>query len=412
MTQAILRRHAKTRTCVGKGCKNPCYGQEQLCDDCHKKRLICQYPGCNKPHGGNPHTTKYCPQCRSKVRRKPRSTFNPEWTPAEDKLIRDIYGKHHGKEAGRLLREAFPLRPRWSINRRAQVLGAATIRKKEPRWTPEEDAILREHSWMSPERIQIKLREKGYKRSVTGVSIRMNRTRVRQHIDGLTAQGLAKLLNIDVHAVLRWIKDGLLKAERFGTSGDNHDHHYITTEAVRAFFVANVEKIELSKLERVGSKMWFLEVLTGGQISEHGDPAPVAAAPAAAGGDARTFPLYGERVTLAALSDITGRTMAELLRRIDEQGMSVEAAAFGPDAPEEAAVDHPLALEVGAQLRALMRTRRAGPASMVRWTGLPAPLVARLQKGSVPVLLPALLTCVEKLAGEVEITIRPKSAVG
>jgi len=55
---------------------------------------------------------------------------------------------------------------------------------------------------MSPARVQMKLRDKGFVRSLTGVSIRMNRQRIRKHIDGLTAHGLSKLLDVDVHAVV------------------------------------------------------------------------------------------------------------------------------------------------------------------------------------------------------------------
>ena len=412
MSRTLLRSMAKPRRCVGKGCKNTCYGQEQLCEDCHAKRKLCQYPKCGKPHGGPPATTRYCPPHRAVVRRKPRGKNNPPWTEQDDALIRDYYTKYNAREIGPALRKAFPGRPRWAINRHAQEIGAATVRKKEPRWSPEEDAILRDNAWMSPARVQMKLRDKGFVRSLTGVSIRMNRQRIRKHIDGLTAHGLSKLLDVDVHAVLRWIKDGQLRAERFGTSGDNHDHHHVTTDAVRDFLIAHPEKIELSKIERVGSKMWFLELITHGRISEHGEPVPQELAPApgtAAPAPPRTVPLYGERVTLSALADICGRSVGELVRRIDGEGMSVVEAAFGADAIEEKAAPSAASVQAGVQLRALMKAHRAGPTTLGRWTGLSATFIERMQQGQVPVVLPAFAACAEKLRGEVTVTVAPRS---
>lgn len=388
-------------------CPNIIFGSAQKCEECHAKALACQK--CGRPHLGQPGTTKLCAECRRGKKGKPRGPANPAWTPEEDAQIREAYATHNAHTIGPRLRELFPTRPKWSLTRRAQVLGAATVRRKEPPWSEEEQKLLEEVSWMSPERIGTKFRERGFQRTTTAIAIRMNRHRLRKGIDSYTAQGLARMLDVDIHKVSKWIDEGWLQADRRKETGGNHDRHHITTAAIQAFLVAHPEQYELSKLERAGSKMWFLELITGGRISEHGEPVPAVAPTATPDTPARTFPLYGERVTLAALADICGRPMAELLRRIDEQGMSVESAAFGPEAPEETAADHPLAREVGEQLRVLMRANRAGVASMVRWTGLPAAFVERLTTGRAPVLLPALVTCVEKLAGEVEIRIRKKT---
>ena len=413
--------------CLGKACKVQLYGQARYCPACQVKRTLCQETGCGKPHGGIVGQTRYCPPCRSKRRTKPHKPYNPRWTPEEDAIIRDVYAKHHAREAGALLRARVPTRPNWSVKRRAQVLGACTVRKKEPHWTGPEDAILREFAWMCPERLLHKLKEKGFRRTVTGVAIRMKRLRTRELIDGMTATGLAEMLNIDGHAVARWIEEGKLKAARSGTTGDHHDRWYIATEDIRTFLLANVEIIELSKLERVGSKMWFLELITGGRIAEHEEAAPVplpgasappaTAAPVAAGSltsPDRTVALYGERVTLSALAEISSRSVATLLHRIDGLGLGVEDAAFGEEtsgaatAPFSRAPVTPLGTAIGAGLAALMKKHRAKAEHVATWTAFPAPVIVAMLAGSLPMISPALLAAVETLDGEVTVTITPK----
>lgn len=385
------------RKCHGKGCEAIVYGGAQLCDTCQAAKLLCR--NCGNPHGGLPATTKLCAICRRGKKGKPRGPRNPPWTEAEDALIRDLYAKHNAHEVGPALRAAFASRPSWSVKRRACVIGAATVRRKEPPWSPEERAALQELSWMTPERISVKFKERGYHRTLTAISVQVNRSRTRQQIDGHTAQSLARMLDVDGHKVLLWIEQGMLAAERCGTTGDHHDRHHITTEAIRTFLLAHPEQYELSRLERAGSKLWFLELVTHGRISEMGAPVASEAVTAAE----RTFPLYGERVTLAALSDISGRAATDLLSRIDGLGMSVEGAAFG-EAPAEEPVTSTLGLEVAKQLRALTKAKRLGPVALAK-LGLPKALVARVMSGTLPIAPPALLTIARMLGAEVRVTV-------
>lgn len=410
-----------TRTGSGHPCARGCgarlSGGAQVCTACRSASLLCQAPGCGKPHGGPP-TTKLCPQCRAQARTKPRSTYNPPWTPEEDAALRAAYVKHNAREVGKAVRALFPTRPGWSITRRAQVLGAATIRTKEPRWTPEEDALLREYAWMVPERVAMKLREAGHSRSITAISIRLNRFKLREAIDGYSAQGLARMLDVDSHAVLRWIAEGKLGSERAGTTGDNHDKHHITTAAVRTFLLAHPEHVELGKLERVGSKRWYLALVTGGQISEDGDACPTGGTaapplPSAQGQSAaeRTVALYGERLTLTALATICGRDVPVLLHRIDGLGMSVQDAAFGQDPagePDQVASPRPVDVAAGKALRALMRRHRAKPVDVAGWTGVPVGVVERMLAGTWPMVAGGLLAAVAQLDGDVEVVVRPK----
>ncbi len=316
-----VMRTIATRSCVRVGCKNQCLGQQQVCSDCRAKDLLCQNPKCGKPHGGPP-TTKLCPQCRAKSRGRKRSAANPTWTPEEDAKLREIYSTFKNNELGKKAREAFPGRPQWSIKRRASAIGAATIRRKEPAWALEEDTLLREIGWMTPDRICLRFKESGFSRTMTAIAVRLKRFRVREQIDSMNANGLAELLGVDIHAVLRWIADGSLRAERSGTRGDNHDVWHMSNADVRAFLLSHPHLYTLTNLERAGSKLWFMEliVLQSANDGGHGG----------ASGE-RLFCLAGERVPLSTLADLSGRPGATILHRIDMLGMSVEEATFGGD---------------------------------------------------------------------------------
>lgn len=397
-------------------CREPVFRQAQVCKACRQKEGLCRK--CDEPHGGSP-TTKLCPPCRAKSRTKKRK--NPVWTPVCDAKIRAAYAEYNAHEVIPHLMKVFPKHARWSITRRAQAIGAATVRTKEPRWSEAEDAILQEHAWMSAERIGIKLREGGFSRTVTSIHIRKRRYRLREKIDGMTLNALAEFLDVDIHKAITWQKKGWLKAERYGTSGDNHDHWHVTTEAIRSFFFEHYEQIDLTKLERAGSKVWFLELITFGRMGpnnvpsqgETGSGATAAPTPAAAAGSevVRRVPLYGERVTLSALADICGKSEVDLLHRIDGLGMSVHEAAFGEDgasAGEEAGPMSPLTRDLLVQLRALMKKHRAKPAHLAEWTGLPTGVVEGILSGTTTLVSPALCKIVEKLAGEIRVTIDSK----
>jgi len=282
------------------------------------------------------------------------------------------------------------------------MLGAATVRTKEPPWSAEEDKLLAEIGWMLPERIVVVFRERGFKRTLTAIAVRRKRLRLRTTIDGLTAQGLAGMLGIDIKTVTRWIKADELEAERAGVSRDNHDYFHITTAQLRAFFLRFPERIVLSKLERVGSKMWFLEIITGGQITEHGP----ALASGAGHAPERTVPLYGEQVTLSALAEISGRTVGALVARLDKEGRSVEDAAFGPEDADPSAPSLPA---LAAGLRKIMARHRARPAHVANWTGLPLALVEHCLAGSVPIQAVAMQRVIATLDAEVRVVVVPKN---
>lgn len=397
-----LRKGGKGRECNRKGCTTLLYGQQQVCDGCRHGDSLCKVKGCGKPHGGSP-TTKLCPQCRSKSRGRKRGASNPAWTPEDDAKIREIYSKYNNREIGKMARVAFPGRPQWSVKRRATVIGAATVRKKEPPWTPEEVAYLQEIGWMVPERIALLFRRRGFHRTVTAIAIHMKRMRVREGIDGMTATGLADMLGVDNHRVVRWIEEGTLAAERAGTTGDNHDRWHISTAAIRSFLVANPEQYTLTSLERAGSKTWFMELVTGSQsagessleINQHD----------------RMVSLAGERMPLSALADVCGRDVETLVRRIDGLGMSVEQAAFGG----EDIVDSPTTTELGMAIALKLTTIMEGWSvatirKKVKDANVSTLLLNRLLAGNIPLTPPILSTVANLLGYDVRLELIPRKS--
>lgn len=381
-----------------KRCPTIIVGQAEVCNACRAKALLCQK--CEKPHGGPPATTKFCPKCRAS--RRVKKGKYPKFTAADDRRIRAVYETHFGRKdegATRLLAREMN-RPVWAIRRRATKLGLVTVRMKEPHWSEAEVALLQQIGWQVPEVIARKFREAGFHRTATSIAVKLKRLRVRETIDGATAHGLADLMGIDVHAVCRWIERGWLEANRTGAQRKGRDvTWYITTDAIRRFLRAHPEVIDFGKIERAGSKAWLLEMLTGAAPTDQGT---TATAPATA--VERTVPLYGERVTIQALADISGRSVEELLHRLDGLGLSVIDAAFGPaEVRPVTGTPSDLTRVIQAGLRALMKRHRASPRDVGRWTEQPESVVRALLDGAAPLIVPAVERMLHALRAEVRI---------
>jgi len=239
-------------------CPNQLRGRDLVCGRCRDAERLCQ--DCGREHGGRP-TTRYCAPCRSKRRRKPvRYPFTPEM----DQAIRDVYASgEHGRKALAILMRRLD-RPLWSIQCRARKLGCATTRTKEAPWSDAELEILSTWAWMSPERVRLKLAAAGHRRTTTAVAVMMKRRRVRATADGTTATGLAEIIGHDASTVARWIRHGKLKAEKRGDG--ERDSYYVTDDAFRAFVLRHVELVDLGKIERAGSKLWLVDLLSGGKV--------------------------------------------------------------------------------------------------------------------------------------------------
>jgi hypothetical protein len=182
-----------------------------------------------------------------------------------DQLIREAYlSPRDGKGTSSILLLAKRLgMPHWALKKRARELGLA--RTKELSWSEPELAILSRYAWMSDERIRLKLKAAGYKRTVTGIHLKLKRMRFKHDGSFYSANSLAQALGIDPHAVTRWIKSGHLKAKLRGTARgplQNGDTYVIQEKDIRRFILEHPTDIDLRKVDQ----LWFLDLITKGLV--------------------------------------------------------------------------------------------------------------------------------------------------
>jgi hypothetical protein len=154
--------------------------------------------------------------------------------------------------------------PRWKITRYAMQAGLIAKQKKEPDWNERELRILEHNARHSPERIQIKLKIAGYRRSATGIVLKRKRMRYLRNLDGMSATSLAECLGVDNHFVTRAIAGGRLKAEKRGTrrtEKQGGDTNYIKDKNIRNYILTWLPEIDIRKVD----KYWFCHLLAKGK---------------------------------------------------------------------------------------------------------------------------------------------------
>jgi hypothetical protein len=196
---------------------------------------------------------------------KSRSRRKYVFTNQIDELIRAIYLDRPGAKTRpgiRVLANKVGI-PHWALKKRARELGLA--RTKENPWSEPELEILARHAWMSDERIRLKLKAAGYSRTVTGIHLKLRRMKFKHDPSFYSANGLARALGIDSHAVSRWIRSGHLKAKLRGTARgekQNGDIYLIREKDVRRFILEHPTEIDLRKVDQ----LWFLDLVTNGLV--------------------------------------------------------------------------------------------------------------------------------------------------
>ena len=234
--------------------------------DCGGQRLVlghCLFQG--------PTSVKACLQCTSARRldalnqKKRKYQFTPEL----DQQIKAIYARRRRSTSDRLpdmnvLSERCGF-PKWALRKRAQELGLTRV--KESAWTPAENAIIEKWVHLVPERIHAKLTQAGFTRTVTAIRLQRKRLKFNLHNQGqYSASAVAYGFGIDQHAVVKWIKDGALVAERAGTKRKTNkqggDAFLISREAVREFILLNPMAFDLGKVDQ----LWFMHVISEGLV--------------------------------------------------------------------------------------------------------------------------------------------------
>jgi hypothetical protein len=184
--------------------------------------------------------------------------------PTLDSAIRDAYRKQ--RQGDRAALRAVAARIGWSPNavaKRGAELGIT--RAKEPPWAAAEEELLARVGYLAPSGIQQQFSAAGFSRSIAAIQMKLNRTRIKQNLEGYSANSLAAALGVDVHKILTWIRRGCLAAERRRTDriADRcGDTWWISDRAVKRFILRTPEEIDLARVE----KIWFLDLLTGGKV--------------------------------------------------------------------------------------------------------------------------------------------------
>lgn len=217
---------------------------------------------CSVTFGGGRYT-RFCGSCRA-VRQGGKKKYF--FTERMDEAIRKAYAERADLRTSTIIPNLTELATKWNmpkheVTKRGKALGLA--RTKESPWSEAELKILHEFAWMSIGRISIKLKNRGFSRSETAVKLKLKRIGARRdaNSDIYTARGLAECFGIDAHAITRWIKLGLLKAEHRGTD-HKRDTWQIHENDVRTFIMLNPQEYDLRKVDQ----LWFLDMITNGKI--------------------------------------------------------------------------------------------------------------------------------------------------
>ena len=148
------------------------------------------------------------------------------------------------------------------IRERAIKLGAWQVRIKDKPWSKEEVGILEHKSYYGVKKIQTVLKRHGYIRTLTAIQAKVKRLHLRKDSNGgYSATQLAVAFGAESHIISKWIKEGLLKAIKRGTSRvlqQGGDEYYIKDEWVRDFIIKNIGIIDHRKID----KYWLVDILS------------------------------------------------------------------------------------------------------------------------------------------------------
>jgi hypothetical protein len=226
--------------------------------------MICAYSLCGREFepGQGKFGNRYCSAgcCQKGIvesgRRRggiPQKWFHTERT--DDEIRRGYDGT--SASIDRLsARTGFP---RSTVKDRARKLGLCRFR--EPRWTPEDEAWLRDnlagHSWAFLSRT--------LHRTIASVQVKAKRLGAsRRDLETYSATAAAEIMGVDRHRVLSWIECGQLAATR--DRNEPRVPYVIEPGAIRRFVLQYPGEIDLRRIEGTGLKATFLDIVAGGDL--------------------------------------------------------------------------------------------------------------------------------------------------
>lgn len=147
--------------------------------------------------------------------------------------------------------------PKWWVSRRAAALGVRKSRVYDPTWSDAEIAVLQRYYHRDVTQIQKRLRDAGFKRSLTAIGwMRRQRHGDKYAHEYLTIGKLAELCGVNDSTARLWTTIGGLRTCRKRESRAavrEGEHCYVEVSTFRAWAVRNVERVDLRKVDQV----WF-----------------------------------------------------------------------------------------------------------------------------------------------------------
>lgn len=191
-----------------------------------------------------------------------RTTMGMRWSkihatrPDIDMAIREGYINATAKGDIKRLAERLQ-RPAWWVQKRAASLGVTrTNRTRLDAWLPAELQILETYAAAGLDVITTKLRQAGYKRTATGVSVQMKRRQIdRVDPDVWSANQLGPLFGVDPSTVVGWITRRGLVAKRYGEGMTNR--YMVHRRELRRWMRSNLHLVDLRRIDQA----WFREVM-------------------------------------------------------------------------------------------------------------------------------------------------------
>jgi len=152
--------------------------------------------------------------------------------------------------------------PRWAIYQRALKIGAVQSCHQKKPWSKEEIRILKQYARYQPQTIRNKLQKAGFQRSISSIVLKRKRMRLLSNLKGMSACLCADFLGVDLHWVLNYTRQGLLKAEVIRRDREGKTNYFIREKELRNFIIDNPELIDLRKVE----KYYFIELVANGSV--------------------------------------------------------------------------------------------------------------------------------------------------
>jgi hypothetical protein len=152
--------------------------------------------------------------------------------------------------------------PRWALYQRALKIGAVKTSHQKKKWEDEEIKILEKNARYAPLTIRKRLEKAGFKRSIASIVLKRKRMRLLSNLEGMSACLCAECLGVDLHWVLNYIRQGLIKAEIIRHDRQGKVNYFIREKDLRKFIINNPDLIDLRKIE----KYYFIELLANGKV--------------------------------------------------------------------------------------------------------------------------------------------------